>query len=362
LQSSTATRKLLNCYWAHSSVTAEDGANCTALHLAARSGSVAVVNLLLDAKSDRTRSNGEQKTALHIASEYGHGEIVSLLLAANAVDVCVRDRWKQTPLHLAVQGVMKMGDDGPFLPSNEELIAGRQEAVRLLLAAGASVDDLNILGETPFHCVMRRGWSQIASILLDAKADVEARNRQGFTALHVASNYGSYAAVRLLLNAHADVNAVDNHGKTPLYYAAVPPHSFREITLALLDAGAKFSWHDQLGTAIKDSVYRDSRRQITTVIKEWQGKNKKKVQNTMPATKLSNFPHAVGGSEDCGVHVLSSLRNGTTLKVLSWMGIVVLALLVLQGMMVLVVAQLTVVQMMAHQLAIDPTPFPGVYL
>jgi len=304
LQSSTATRKLLNCYWAHSSVTAEDGANCTALHLAARSGSVAVVNLLLDAKSDRTRSNGEQKTALHIASEYGHGEIVSLLLAANAVDVCVRDRWKQTPLHLAVQGVMKMGDDGPFLPSNEELIAGRQEAVRLLLAAGASVDDLNILGETPFHCVMRRGWSQIASILLDAKADVEARNRQGFTALHVASNYGSYAAVRLLLNAHADVNAVDNHGKTPLYYAAVPPHSVREITLALLDAGAKFSWHDQLGTAIKDSVYRDSRRQITTLIKEWQGKNKKKVQNTMPATKLSTFPHAVGGSEDCGVQVL----------------------------------------------------------
>jgi len=67
---------------AHSSVTAEDGANCTALHLAARSGSVAVVNLLLDAKSDITRSNGEQKTALHIASEYGHGEIVSLLLAA----------------------------------------------------------------------------------------------------------------------------------------------------------------------------------------------------------------------------------------------------------------------------------------
>jgi hypothetical protein len=46
------------------------------------------------------------------------------------------------------------------------------------------------------------------------------------------------------------------------------------------------------------------------------------------------------------------------LKVLSWMGLVVLALLVLQRMMVLVVAQLTVVQMMAHQLAIDPTPFP----
>lgn len=54
------------------------------LHVAAREGHMAIVQLLVDVGLDFERPNGAGKTPLHIAAWRGHREVVALLLEAGA--------------------------------------------------------------------------------------------------------------------------------------------------------------------------------------------------------------------------------------------------------------------------------------
>jgi ankyrin repeat protein len=134
---------------------------------------------------------------------------------------------------------------------------------------------------------MRQGWIKIASMLLEANVPVTIRNQSGLTALHIACKHAkgrsSPDPVKLLLEAHAEVDVPDDSGKTPLYYAAVPPDSNAPITLALLNAGAKFSWDSDIGKAIRKRRYRYNRRMITIVIKRWQ---KERLREVARKTKM----------------------------------------------------------------------------
>lgn len=117
---------------------------CYPLHLAARSGSVALCTALLELEVDKNayRSQRNHKTALHIAAKNGNAQIVETLLSYGAaVDV-------------------GMGD--PVLRGNTPLIAGIQnkEVVELLLRYGAERDaqseDL-IFGPTALEKAARLG-------------------------------------------------------------------------------------------------------------------------------------------------------------------------------------------------------------
>ena len=86
---------------------------------------------------------------------------------------------------------------------------GHADAVRALLAAGASVG-------TALWIAAASGHTDAVRALLDAGANVEANVSYGWRPLHSASSNGRVAAATLLLNAGADVNA------PPLYYAKTP--------------------------------------------------------------------------------------------------------------------------------------------
>ena len=96
----------------------------------------------------------------------------------------------------------KQGQYKSLLHSAIEL--GREDMVRLLLAAGARADLHNDdLGLSPVHVAAREGKLAILTILLGNpgnKAEVSAMMRNGRTALHLAAEAGRQDMVEFLLS------------------------------------------------------------------------------------------------------------------------------------------------------------------
>jgi hypothetical protein len=77
------------------------------------------------------------------------------------------------------------------------------ETVRILLAAGAHVDDRDGAGWTPLFNAALKGDLEIAEALLSAGADVNARSSSGWTALKEAQMRGHEAVAQRLKSAGA---------------------------------------------------------------------------------------------------------------------------------------------------------------
>lgn len=80
--------------------------------------------------------------------------------------------------------------------------------------------------------------------LLAAGASVKARNDRGLTPLHIAAAGGDVAVAEVLLHHGAEVNARSNIGTTPLYNAT--QFGAKEAVVALLlryGADPASAWH-----------------------------------------------------------------------------------------------------------------------
>jgi ankyrin repeat protein len=122
------------------------------------------------------------------------------------------------------------------------------EIIRLLLDAGATVNERDNYGSTPLLLKSMTGYEpEIVRALLDAGADVNARDRSGTAPMHKAY---TLEILKVLLDAGADVNARNESGSTPLHGARTP-----EIAQALLNAGAQVNVRDEFGfTALHCAV------------------------------------------------------------------------------------------------------------
>lgn len=87
-------------------------------------------------------------------------------------------------------------------------------AVGLLLKAGADPNIHNDRGQTPLHCA--NGYNSIAS-LLKAGANPNQQDNQGKTPLHYAAKIGlDKKSMNLFLESRAKLDILDKQGKTPL--------------------------------------------------------------------------------------------------------------------------------------------------
>lgn len=111
--------------------------------------------------------------------------------------------------------------------SAERIAATRSEALRLLIKAGARLNDASEFGLTALHDAIDVAATQV---LLAAGADLEALDVYRQTPLHVVK---LAEQTRVLLAAGANVRAKDDLGREPLYYA-----KSIEQALCLLEAGA----------------------------------------------------------------------------------------------------------------------------
>ena len=183
----------------------------TALMTCARTGNEAAVRALVAHGADVNRREPQHsQTALMWAAASGHPEAVAVLIRGGA-DVHARSRtYSQTVTSEVTQraGREALNYTVPRGGSTPLLFAARSgdaESARLLIDAGADVNDALPNGMTALVDAAHSGHEDVGILLLDKGADPNARE-VGYTALHAAVLRGGAGLVRALLAHGADPN------------------------------------------------------------------------------------------------------------------------------------------------------------
>jgi N-acyl-D-amino-acid deacylase len=193
------------------------------------------VRLLLDHGADVDVAARSGRTALIVASFANpSAEVVRMLLAKGA-NVAVMDQRKVTPLNAAT-----FGND--------------TATVRLLLDASGDVNTADtFIGLTPLINASGNRNLEAVKLLLAKGANVNAVSKTqdlpkiqtgtvefgGWTPLLMAVPFGPPEIVRTLMEAGAKVNVQDYRGFSPLMLAAATDHANPEIVRLLLDRNAE---------------------------------------------------------------------------------------------------------------------------
>lgn len=252
----------------------------TPLEIAAAAGECLIAELLLANGATPAGSD-----AIHVAAAAGHDDVLKLLLAKPAAasprapspSSSSSSALSFSSSSCATTSIDAAGRDGKT-PLRVAAEAGRRDAVRALLAAGARAEArCGTDGATALHAAARRGDEAVARLLLahgaagtagvrdaagrtafevaaeeghagrimdllglgeavlaaarkgearavrraaDGGASVQARDAQGWTPLMRAAFKGRTDAVRDLVGRGADVDAADAEGYTALHCAA----------------------------------------------------------------------------------------------------------------------------------------------
>ncbi len=191
----------------------------TPVMTASRTGNADAVTLLFAAGADvNVAEDTRGQTALMWAVAQGHHAVVAALIEHGA-DVAARSRLRSRLMHADATNASQYDQGvtwhrGGFTPLLFAARHGDIESARLLLAAGADVDDPAPTGATPLVLAAHSGHGEFGAVLLDAGADPNAIGA-GYNALHAATLRGDERLVEALLRHGADPDARLESG-TPL--------------------------------------------------------------------------------------------------------------------------------------------------
>jgi uncharacterized protein len=192
----------------------------TVLMTCARTGDAAAVKALLTRGADpNSKEPAHEQTALMWAAAQKHPEAVAALIARGA-DVRARSRvYSQTVTSEVTQraGREELNYTMPRGGSTPLLFAARVgdvESARLLLAAGADVNDSLPDGTSSLVAAAHSGQQDVGILLLEKGADPDAAV-VGYSALHAAVLRGGLDLVKALLAHGAKPNAPITKG-TPV--------------------------------------------------------------------------------------------------------------------------------------------------
>lgn len=180
----------------------------TPLMVAARGGFAPVVRMLLD-KDARVDAKGARgQTALMWAVSQKHPEVVKLLLDHGADTHAQSDKWSKM-MAVPPHGYPEYNIQVPHGGDTALMFAARVgdlESAKLLVAAGANVNDADAWGVSALTLAAHSDFRDLAEFLLDKGADPNAAPA-GFTALHEAIMRRDERLVAALLDHGADPNA-----------------------------------------------------------------------------------------------------------------------------------------------------------
>lgn len=176
---------IVNLILRHSSVDvdARDQSGYMALHLTAVYSSASVARALIrEGATDVNAVNERGSTPLHFAAAAGDAAIVSLLLDAGA-DVNVVDSLGNTPL---IDAASVSQPSSPHFAFGDE--NSQSTVVRLLLARGADASAVNLEGNSALFGAVRNGFDDVVEQLSRTESVCfKQRNNRQETALHVAA-------------------------------------------------------------------------------------------------------------------------------------------------------------------------------
>ncbi|KAL3412574.1 ankyrin repeat protein [Aspergillus fumigatus] len=188
--------------YAGADVSAKDHTGKTALHLACYEDAVGIVQILLDHGANPSAADCNGRTPLHDA--FGRNTVILQKLIKAGADLNPR----RMPRGLA--------------PLYLEAWLGREDAVRILLEAGADPSIQTETGETILQKAIEGSHTKVVQLLLDAGVDINVREfHHGVNAILTAAYWGADDCIRLLQRAGADVFSVDYRGCNALHRAAL---------------------------------------------------------------------------------------------------------------------------------------------
>uniref|UniRef100_A0A914GWG7 Protein kinase domain-containing protein n=1 Tax=Globodera rostochiensis TaxID=31243 RepID=A0A914GWG7_GLORO len=215
---------------------AQDFVRYTALHCATYFGHVQVVRELLEAGADPNASGGVHDRPIHIAAGKANPAMLKAFLEAGA-DPTLPDDEGNTALHFAAKtghctsmGLLldRAKDARQFaLQSNlygdtalhSACYCGRMDAVKqLLAAAGSEVLGMeNLFSETPLMAACTAGRFELVCFLMrQPEVDPNHQAQDGHTALHSACFHGHIRVVQYLLDNGADQSLTARAVDSPL--------------------------------------------------------------------------------------------------------------------------------------------------
>ena len=119
---------------------------------------------------------------------------------------------------------------------------GQVEVVRLLIDAGALINQANNDGATPLFIASAKGQVEVIRVLIDAGALINQAMNNGVTPIWVASHNGHMAIVRYLILHGSGMEQPDNQGRTPLTIVIARGHVDVAEYLASNECKAEVKW------------------------------------------------------------------------------------------------------------------------
>ena len=174
----------------------------TPLMTAARVGAAEVAQLLVETGADAAATAGRGQTALMWAVAQRHPAVVEVLLAHGATVDARSEVWTEVvkttaePWNPEYVAEIPQGGYTPLLFAAR---VGDLSSAKLLVAAGADVNDQPPYGTSAIVVAAHSGHGDVAVFLLEQDADANAADA-GYTALHAAILHKDAALVRALLD------------------------------------------------------------------------------------------------------------------------------------------------------------------
>lgn len=147
-----------------------------------------------------------QTAEVHEAARTGDLAKLKVLMSASPGLVNAKDEDGGTPLHTAA-------------------MAGRTEAVLLLLQQGAQADARNTLNQSPLLYAAYGGYAAIVDTLIARGSPSDYQDTRGNAPIHYAARQGHTAVVKLLVSNGVSFDTRGYQGRTLLQLAAMNGHA-----------------------------------------------------------------------------------------------------------------------------------------
>lgn len=177
----------------------------SALNYAARGGSIATYELLLDADPMLFDMTLTVENPLISAAENGQTEFVEYCIEKGADPDMLSLQSSETALTWAA-------------------IYGHHKTCEKLIELGADPDKVSTEGDSALMWACQMNNSEVVKTLLMAGANPNYKRPNGDSAIHVAASFGSVECIKLLVEYRADLNAKGNNYNTAVMCAACGDH------------------------------------------------------------------------------------------------------------------------------------------